>query len=539
MTMPTSDRCLERALLFTMVSHLLAMATMALLLMPGVPGGAPTDVAARAAYIANHPWVWRLGWFPWQMTAASDLILAAVLLRVRWVPKLPASVAFLATIVAVVIEQPNEFRWITVGVDLAAQSIQTGDYASYLQFETATFRCVSLWAAMFYTLAAVALSWAFAAAGAWNRWLTAVSVAAWSILLVVSAGPLALGTGVISNEMIALGNASGFILLMVWYALVTEQVLRQNRPVGQHGRAAAWHYPRRGAVGALIDSLANARLPRFLGEWVPAVAFDSDITNVIYVNYLVEADRLERLVPPGLELQRLGPDQRFGLFTFLTYRHGHFGPRLLGPLRRLLPSPVQTNWRIHVRNPDTGVQGIYFVSTAITALPNALAARFLSEGVPMHVPLRADLQCGPDGSSTLQIDPGSGSAPDANVRLAPGEPAMTGPWTECFADFRDFLAYCVPQDRAMSSQPWYDRVTRQEIRLDIPIEACEPLVGTVESRAAREIVGDARPVCFRVPAVKFRYDGEVYDPMPGVHPTGRTAAPPPPWSPQPLQGTIA
>jgi hypothetical protein len=69
----------------------------------------------------------------------------------------------------------------------------------------------------------------------------------------------------------------------------------------------------------------------------------------------------------------------------------------------------------------------------------------------------------------------------------------------------------VPQDRALSAQPWYGRVTRQEIALGIPLEVCEPLTGTVTSKAAQTIVQDAACVCFRVPGVFFRFDREEYD----------------------------
>src|SRR5437762_1672485 len=100
---------------------------------------------------------------------------------------------------------------------------------------------------------------------------------------------------------------------------------------------------------------------------------ESDVTDVVYVSHLVDAGKLEPLVPEGLELDRLGPDGARGLLTFLTFRHGHFGPRLLGPLRRWLPSPVHTNWRIHVRDPRTGQRGIYFVTNAIDSAPHALA----------------------------------------------------------------------------------------------------------------------------------------------------------------------
>ena len=240
----------------------------------------------------------------------------------------------------------------------------------------------------------------------------------------------------------------------------------------------------------------------------------SDITDVVYVNYLVEAERLAGYVPPGLELQRLGPSGRYALFTFLTYRHGHFGPALAGPLRRLLPSPVQSNWRTYVRDPRTGHEGIYFVTNAVSTAYHAVAARLMAEGMPMHTPARAELRRDADGTLHLLLDPGEGSAPDvrASLRPAAAAPALEPPWSECFASWRDMLAYDVPQDRALSSQPWANRITRQEIALGIPLEACEPLEGEVESRAARAIVGDARPLCFRVAQVDFAFDREIRDP---------------------------
>jgi hypothetical protein len=96
---------------------------------------------------------------------------------------------------------------------------------------------------------------------------------------------------------------------------------------------------------------------QLLLEPLPVPEMRSDITGVVYVNYLVEAARLAPLVPEGLALQRLGPQGRYALLTFLTYRHGHFGFTFLGPLRRLLPALVQTNWRVHVRDPRTGREG--------------------------------------------------------------------------------------------------------------------------------------------------------------------------------------
>ena len=130
----------------------------------------------------------------------------------------------------------------------------------------------------------------------------------------------------------------------------------------------------------------------------------------------------------------------------------------------------------------------------------------------MHVLERGEMARSPDGEVTVTLDPGSGSAPDAELRVRPvPAPELTGAWRECWEDFRAFLAYCVPQDRAMSSQPLRDRISRQEIHLGIPPEACEPMAGSVVSRAARALAGEGEPLCFRVPNVTFVFAVEAHD----------------------------
>ena len=497
------QRLLERALLFTIVIHAVAMVSMALFLLPGMPGGGTSSDAARVDYVARHPWLWRLGWIPWGITALSDLLIGIALIRTPWIPRLPAWIALALTAVAVAPDQVGQIAWMTRGIDLA----RSGDVAAYLAYEARLFEWTAVWGAGLYTIGAVAWTVCFASAGTWNRALTLISAPLWALFAVISFGPLLPPHLRPSSAVVAVGNALGFVVMELWFALVAEEVLRRARPFTAHGRLAPWRHP--SWFFRPLDLVANSRFARDAASLLPRVAFDSDITDVIYVNYLVSADRVARLVPEGLELQRIGPGSSHALVTFLTFRHGHFGPRMLGPLRRLLPSPVQTNWRIHVRDPRTGHAGIFFVTTAISSTLHAVAARLMAEGLPMHV--LASARVGRDG---FALDPGDGSAPDAVADLHPGPAPAAGPWSDCFPTWRDFLAYCVPQDRAMTTQPWAGTVTRQEIRLDIPINACEPLVGEVRSRAALALVGDAVPFSFRVAAVKFRFDREEQDALP-------------------------
>ena len=510
-----AERSLERTLLVNLALHALAMLSMAALLLPALPGGTHADPMDRALYVYTWRFVITAAWIPWQLCALADLWLAVTMLRTPWLPKGPSWWALVFTVAAIVPDQWGEFQWSTTLPELAREALRRRDAHAFAAHEAEAFRATAGFGATLYTVAALGWTVAFARAGTWARWLTALSVPMWSVLGVVALSALAPDVLALPAAVVSAGNALGFAALEVWLFGVTEAVLRRARPFTATAREALWRYPERGLVGAALAWIANSRVISAFIEPMPVPAMVSDIEDVLYVNYLVDAERLLPLVPEGLELQRLGPDGRYALFTWLTFRHGHFGFAFMGPLRRLMPSPVQTNWRIHVRDPRTGVVGIHFVTNAIDRAPPALAARLTTEGMPMHVLREARLVRGADGAVDLTLDPGEGTAPDATCHLTPTqEHPWEGAWRDCWGDWRAFLDYCLPQERAMSTQPWRDRVTRHEIELGLDPARCVPLAGDVRSRRAASYVGDAKALCFRVPAVRFRFAVEATDPLP-------------------------
>jgi hypothetical protein len=508
-------RFLEGALLFTFAAHGLAMASMALLLLPGIPGGSTPDLPGRAAFVASHPWLWRLGWGPWQITAISDLLLSLALVATDWIDKPVAILSVLIMIAALMPDQIGQAEWISSGIHMAKAARQSGDYESYREFERRAFRLVAGWGTIGYLSAALCWTGCFAAAKVWSRRLTWLSVVTWTWFGLATCNvflPDRLREMRVIGLIVGVGNGLGFVCLMLWLAMVDEQVLRRSRPDAEFGSRAIWRHPSSAMWARAAEVMANSRFVKAVGNWLPALAMSSDIRDVVFVNYLLPAQRLEPMIPGLLQLQRLGPDGRYAMFTFLTYRHGHFGPRLCGPLRRLWPSPIQSNWRLYVLNPRTGNRGVLFLTTAITGLPYALATRLLSHDVPMHIPAHAEINRIADGAIHVGLKPGAGSGPDCELRLRPSEELpLTTPWNECFGSFRQMLAYCVPQDRALTSQPWTGRVLRQEIELGIPLEKCRPMAGEVISKSAGQIAGEARPICFMVDQVRFCYFGETYD----------------------------
>lgn len=524
----TPAHLLEWALVATFILHGLAMLAMAGLLLPTMPGGPTALDGDRIAILAAHPWRFRLGWLPWQLTAVSDLLLAVALLRTPWIPRRPAWAVLVLTIAAVIPDQGAQLLWITQGVELAQAAVHGGSADAYLLFEKWVFPLTGVWAALLYTLAALGWTACLIGGGAWSRALTWVSAATWGTFLVVTVGPLLPAPLTLPAAAQAAGNALGFVLLLLWLALATEQVMRRSRPQPPFGRWAPWRAPAPGLFAGGLSAAANSQFLRRLGTLLPVVEFRSDITDVVYVNYLVPVERLAALVPPGLSLQRLGPEGRWAMFTFLTYRHGDFGPAFFGPLRRLCGSPVQSNWRIYVRDDRTGKEGVYFVTSAVTTARHALGARLMAEGMPMHLLADGTVTRAADGRMQVVLEPGQGSAPDAQLEFSPAaDRTLHGPWAQCFADYDAMLRYTVPQNRALSTLPADLRTVRQEIELGIPLQSCEPLSGKIKSQAAAAIVGAesdaAAAVCFRVPQVCFRFTGEQHDLWPLAKPRAERA----------------
>lgn len=501
---------LARVLLVNLVVHALAMLAMAALLLPMMPGGTDASDAERVAELAAHPWRFRVGWWPWHACAVADVWMAIVIARSPLLPRWSSVIALVLTLAAVVPDQLGQLLWITRGLSLASEAHATGELAPYLAYEAHVFALTAVYGALGYTLATVVWVVAFARGG----WLTgtgrAVSGAVLVVMLTVTLGPMLPPPLTLPPTAIAAGNAIGFVLLLWWLWLLADAALVRTRDESTHGRDAPWRAPRQGRLARTAERVANDRVIHALMSVMPVFAMKSRVRDVVYVNYLVPAERLLPLVPPGLTLDRLGPDGGWALFTFLTFGHRWFGMRVMGPLRRFMPDAVQSNWRIHVVDPRTGHRGIAFVTNAIDHVVYALGARMFAEAMPMHWLARAELSR-TRSEVNVTLEPGVGSGPDVVATLHPTKERWEAPWSDVWPTYLAFLDYCVPQHRAISSQPWRARVTRQEIRLGVRAEDCVRLEGDVISRAASAIAGAAAPLSFVAPEVDFEFVEERHD----------------------------
>ena len=273
-----------------------------------------------------------------------------------------------------------------------------------------------------------------------------------------------------------------------------------------------YRHPYPGRAGRLIERLANST--RF-AHWrhavmsrLPFVTLASDVVDVVYVSWLVDASAAQALLPPGVTLwQRDGKTP----FTVLTYRHGHFGPRLAGPLRRLMPSPLQSNWRLYLEQARERSQAgappvatVFFLTNIMDSLTHALGTRLFSDILP--TPLAAGMTHAVDANEArCAIVPGAGSAPpfDLHANVA-GAKALDDDWRALFGSWDEAVAYLACQDAAVAHVPRNGRLALGEISLPVDLSqvvALTPLKAHCALLA--QLPAASAPFAFLVPSVPF------------------------------------
>jgi len=276
-----------------------------------------------------------------------------------------------------------------------------------------------------------------------------------------------------------------------------------------HARGA-YRHPYPGLAGRLLARVLNARaLARMrlaLFARLPFPVLRSDVADVVYVTWMVDARAAAALLPAGL---RLWTHEGKTPLTVLTYRHGHFGPALAGPLRRLFPSPLQSNWRLYLDGPlppGAPAQTVWFLENIIDNGAYVAATRLFSDIMQTHRP--AHFSHGPlgDGYAT-RIEPGDGSAPSFACTVAPAaRPALPPDFAAAFGRWDDAVTMLACQDAALGWSARLDKLVLSHIDLPIPLDAVRPLapVGPVACSLLDALPAAGGPLCFLVPRVPFR-----------------------------------
>jgi hypothetical protein len=266
--------------------------------------------------------------------------------------------------------------------------------------------------------------------------------------------------------------------------------------------AGAYRHPRPGLAGRLLARLLNARGParlrRALFARLPFLVLRSDVRDVVYVTWMVDAGAARALLPHGLPLwERDGKTP----FTVLTYRHGHFGPARAGPLRRLFPSPLQSNWRLYLAEPAGSV---YFVGNVMDSAAYVAGTRLFSDVMQTHLPARFAHGRAGEAFRTV-IESGQGSAPALAHDVVPAARVLPPAFARAFGSWEQAVAMLACQDLALGWSDRLERLMQARIALPIPLDKVQAMapVGEVECALLERLPPAGAPLCFLVPAVRF------------------------------------
>lgn len=280
-----------------------------------------------------------------------------------------------------------------------------------------------------------------------------------------------------------------------------------------HAIPEHYRHPRAGQAGQFAARLVNsrrvARLRHAVFSRLPFPVMESAVADVVYLTWMVDAAAAQAIAGPGVRLWQRGGRTPF---TVLSYRHGHFGPALFGPLRAAFPSPLQSNWRFYVEDgsdPALPPRTVYFVKNVMDSRLYTFATRLFSDIMQTHL-ADAFVHAGDAAGWRTAIAPGAGSGPALDCRVRPGERQLPSGFGGLFGGWDEAVAWLSCQDAAIAPAGRHGRMALAQIDLPIALGEVEPLAadeGAHCSLLAR--LGQASaPLAFRVPRVRFRVVSE-------------------------------
>ena len=276
--------------------------------------------------------------------------------------------------------------------------------------------------------------------------------------------------------------------------------------------SAIYRHPSDSLFGRVLPRLLHAprwtRLRRALSRRWPMPMLASDVRDVVYVSWWVDV----RHAPPPPPGHHYVVHEGRTPYTILSYRHGHFGPRAAGPLRALMPSPRQSNWRWYLRRDDAaqGTPVVLFDRNVMDQLAFVAGARAFSDAMQPHLSTRFEHVVRADGGGHTLIEGGQGSAPGLHLQWRAAEGPAADAWVTAFGGRDALLRFLTCQDEAIArtcDQRW------ASTRIDLPvdIDQLQPLQLQGEPNCPRlQAMGVdlAEGLALRLPAVPFRVVSE-------------------------------
>lgn len=255
----------------------------------------------------------------------------------------------------------------------------------------------------------------------------------------------------------------------------------------------------------LANNRAIRKARRLILSQFPFPVLESDVKDILYLNWLVPTAAVSHLVPPGVELETYGGDT---ILTILLYRHGNFGPKTLGPFRKLLPSPLQSNWRLYISSVNGHLEeprAVLFIKNYFNTWLHAIGTRLGSDALPSNFAKNFSHEMLKSTFSTKLAD--SSGRHELEVSANPTNQCTLPPdFSNIFGTWHNAIRSIALQESAIVQPPDLDQLAQAGISLPIDIASAKPLIIT-QFNSGDDLVAlgaHGAPFAFAVPSIRFR-----------------------------------
>ena len=264
-------------------------------------------------------------------------------------------------------------------------------------------------------------------------------------------------------------------------------------------------------IAWLLSLSILLKIRRLMMRFLPFLHLESQATDTVYMSWLVDIDLVKDRFPEPIQLWEKDGKT---IFSILFYHHHHFGLHCLGPLRKIFPSPKQSNWRFYLAD-ELVPKTVIFEQIVVDKMLYVFGGRILSDAMPaqydphFHHQVKQNDQA-LDIQAQIEMD----ATYRLNVHLkSASESALPTHWNHIFKDWDEAIQFFVPQEHV-----WVEcvdnpqKLSQGNIRIVTNFDQIKALkINQIDCPLLHEFNLDpAQPaLCFYIPNLDFHVLGEV------------------------------
>ncbi|MCH7315020.1 DUF2071 domain-containing protein [Acinetobacter sp. ANC 3882] len=261
-------------------------------------------------------------------------------------------------------------------------------------------------------------------------------------------------------------------------------------------------------LAAVLSCRFLLQLRRLMMRILPFMPLQSRVSNIVYLSWLVDVEQVRQHYPQSIPLWEKDGKT---IFTVLTYQHHHFGFKFFGWLRKLMPSPRQSNWRFYLD--ESQPKTVIFEQVIVDQALYVIGGRLASDVMPaqyasvFHHQFDEQMQ---SIRTELKVDEDYGLISDVQITE---EKQLPTAWQMLFPSWDEAVRFLVDQDHAWAE--WVDQPTRMsqgDIKMPFQFQQIQAVkIRTLQAPQLLQQFGlddTAEAFAFVVPTLDFYVAGE-------------------------------